>query len=192
MTETPIETATTAATAVKRKRPNRGGSRRLRPETLKALHAEWHKFSANLSSDLPERELRLQWANERLHARARQGHWKTVAGRRVFIEESAALRSIGSWSQLTEGEARHLLSLMREESGDGPAYRALLIGRLAQELWGSTWDMHLADRLNARFHVHQAADLSPRDAHASIEELVRRIADRDGCGMEDVRARLRR
>lgn len=48
----------------------------------------------------------------------------------------------------------------------------------------------LSERLNARFMVSRPEDLSPKDAHAEIEELMSRIARRDGLDIEVVRAKF--
>jgi hypothetical protein len=141
---------------------------------LKALHAEWKKLSAGLASELPERELRIQWTNQRLHKR-RLNQLKP---------------DITSWSELTEGEARYLLKLMKEESGSAPDYRGMLICKLAQELFGQPWFAALTERLSTRFRKRAPADLAPAEAHAEIEELMSRIARRDGIEIEAVRARF--
>src|SRR5690348_12524162 len=154
------------------------------PELLKALHAEWRKLSPNLTApneEMTERELRIWYANEKL-------------GRKADSSPSArndgARAPIASWNDLAPNEARHLLTCMREESGDGPAYRAQLIARLAQELFGAPWDRMLGDRLRARFQKSKAADLTPREAHSEIEELLSRVARSKGEDIEAVRARV--
>jgi len=149
----------------------------MKPELLKALHAEWRKLSPNLALEplegetpkAAERRVRLAWTKEKLK------------GRKSKVE---------SWNELTQNEARFLLKKMREESGDGPAYRATLIARLAVELFGSDWDAILRARLIQRFRVPSPESLAPNEAHAEIEELVSRIARRDGVEIEEVRARL--
>ncbi len=146
------------------------------PELLRALHAEWRKLSPNLaapSEEMTERELRIWWTNEKLGA---------------VNSESR----IASWGELKPGEAKFLIKCMREESGDGPAYRARMIAQLAQELFGAPWDRMLSDRLRARFQKYRADELTPREAHSEIEELLSRIARRDGCEIEEVRRRLSR
>ena len=97
---------------------------------------------------------------------------------------------IASWNQLSQNEARFLLKIMREESGDGPAYRATLIARLAVELFGPDWDAVLRERLMQRFRVASPESLAPNEAHAEIEELLSRIARRDGLDIETVRRRF--
>lgn len=143
--------------------------------TRNAMFAEWKKLSPGVDFEGTEREARIWWANERLAAAHRRD------------AEGADLKS---WSELKEGEARFLLKKMREESGDGPAYRAQLIARMAQELFGAAWDRLLADRLRARFQKYRAEDLTPAEAHAEMEELLSRIARRDGIGIEEARARF--
>lgn len=87
-------------------------------QTLKALHAEWRKMSPNLDSELPERDLRMQWTTDRLRLAA----------------------PCGSWNNLSEGQARRLLRLMRLESGSAQAYLTLLVAEAAAELWvGLNW-----------------------------------------------------
>jgi hypothetical protein len=146
----------------------------MKPETLRGLHAEWRKLSPSLGSELPEREARLAWTNEKLQ-------WAPGKG-----------PVITSWSGLTEGQARRLLKIMREESGDGPEYRATLIATLACEFFGAEWDRYLREDLIKRFHTSYPQSLTPAEAHAEIEELVSRIARRVGVEIEEVRARFRR
>ncbi|HEV2424293.1 MAG TPA: hypothetical protein VGZ29_05645 [Terriglobia bacterium] len=150
---------------------------KLRAATLKALHAEWRKFSPSVTSELPEREARIEWTNRALNQRLKKAD-------RARME-----RTVASWNDLQEGEARYLLRRMRGESGDAAAWRANLIARLAVELWGSQWDEFLHQRLGDRFRVGRAEDLSPRDGRATVEELVSRIARRDGIEIEAVRAK---
>lgn len=149
------------------------------PRLLKALHAEWRKLSPGLAIEPsgdraidPEREARLIWTNQALGGR-----------RKAKIE-------VRSWKELTQGQARYLLRRMREESGDGPAYRAQLIARLAVELFGPGWAQFLLARLFERFRTPKPESLTPAEAHAEIEELASRIARRDGVGIEEVRARF--
>jgi hypothetical protein len=92
---------------------------------------------------------------------------------------------------LTYGEANRLLRALKEASGSNAAYRAQLIARLAVELFGSDWDAILRERLFQRFQVASPESLAPNQAHAEIEELVSRIARRDGVEIEQVRARFR-
>jgi hypothetical protein len=136
------------------------------------MFAEWRKLSPGLAFEGTEREARLEYARAHIQRFARSG------------------AAPASWSDLTEREAQHLLKSMREESGDGPAYRARLIARLGQELFGAPWDRLLADRVAARFRVHRLEDLTPRQAHEFIEELLSRIARRDAISIEDARSRL--
>jgi hypothetical protein len=80
---------------------------------------------------------------------------------------------------------------MKERSGSNAAYRATLIGRLAVELFGADWDAILRERLIQRFRVPRPESLAPNEAHAEIEELMSRLARRDGVGIEEVRGRFR-
>jgi len=155
----------------------------IKAKTRAALMATWAKLSPNfddepLAGESPkdaERRLRIAWANSNLHLK------RLDSGR----------PDITSFNELSEGEARHLLRIMREESGDGPSYRAMLIGRLAVELFGSDWDAILRERLLQRFRVPSPESLAPNQAHAEIEELVSRIARRDGVNIEEVRKRVK-
>jgi hypothetical protein len=141
--------------------------------TLRGLHAEWREFSRNHGGPegLTERDWRLYWTNGRLAARRQ--------------------RSVTSWSELTQGQAKYLRRLLQEENGSGPAYRAAKIGRMAAELWGADWNKFLSIRLGERFRVGSPEDLSPRDARAMMEELESRIARRDGVEIEEVRKRFK-
>jgi hypothetical protein len=150
----------------------------MKPQTLKAMHAEWRKLSAGLACEpaegetqkQAERSVRLDWTNVKL--KKPQGFFT-------------------SWNQLTEGQARRLIKLMREESGDGARYRAMRIAELACELWGGRqWDDFLCTCLGERFHVGDPRELSPDQAHIIMEELQSRIARRDGLTIEDVRKRF--
>ena len=141
----------------------------------RALFAEWKKVSVSLAGEGTEREARLAWSNRLLHPK------------RIDARKS----DITSWSELTMGEARYLLRQAREQSGDGPAYRAGLIARLAVELFGADWDAMLRARLLDRFRVPNPQRLLPNEARAEIEELLSRIARRDEIHIETARARLR-
>jgi len=159
---------------------------------LKALHAEWRKLSPNLAiepleGETPkdaERRVRLEWTNARIKRGSRsrseregiasRGKPPTPESRIANRDSEGKPTPIVSWSDLSQGEAKRLLKLMREESGDGPAYRAQFIARLAVDLWGSDWDSFLGERLRDRFHVNRAQDLTPREARAMIEELKSR------------------
>jgi len=151
---------------------------------LRALHAEWRKMSPNLAiepmeGEAPaqaERRVRIEWSRRVLHAK----------------RLDSGLRDIESWNDLKPGEAKRLLKVMREESGDGPAYRGMLIARLAVELFGSDWNEVLRERLLQRFRAPSPQHLTPSEAHAEIEELLSRIARRDGSEIEEVRARFAR
>lgn len=146
---------------------------------MRALHAEWRKLSPNLAIEprdgetpkAAERRVRLAWTNEQLKSR------------KLKVE---------SWNELTQNEARFLLKIMREESGDGPAYRATLIARLAVELFGADWDAILRERLGDRFQLSTLNSLTAAQAHSMIEELLSRLARRDGVEIEEVRARFAR
>jgi hypothetical protein len=133
----------------------------------RALRAEWAKFSPQLLWECTEDEARHRWSSEVLH------------------------RPVSSWATLTYGEANRLLRALKEASGSNAAYRAQLIARLAVELFGSDWDAILRERLFQRFQVASPESLAPNQAHAEIEELVSRIARRDGVEIEQVRARFR-
>ena len=159
------------STAIANPRANRGGRRRV---DLRPLYAEWKKLSPNLTApdeEMSERDLRMWWTNQRL--------------------ANGELR-IASWNDLKPGQARFLLRCMREESGDGPAWRAQMIGRLAQELFGAAWDRLIKDRLIARFQIYRLEDLTPRQGHEFMEELLSRIARRDGKEIEEVRGKFRK
>lgn len=151
----------------------RGDKGRLSGRTRAAMFAEWKKLSPNLEFEGTEREARVWWTNETLKAGSGQS-------------------AVGSWGELTEAEGRFLLKKMREQSGDGPAYRAELIARLACELFGTDWDETLAARLKKRYGLVKAENLSPRQAHEVIEEFISRIARQDGLEIEEVRGRFRR
>ena len=146
---------------------------------LGGLFAEWRKLSPNLAiepleGETPaqaERRVRLAWTSDQLKSR------------KLKVE---------TWNELSQNEARFLLKKMREESGDGPAYRTTLIARLAVELFGSDWDAILGHRLCERFRVFRPQLLEPHQAHEMIEELLSRIARRDGVDIEEVRARFAR
>ena len=85
-----------------------------------------------------------------------------------------------------------------------------MIARLAVELFGSDWDAILRKRLQERFGSRKLEvgnregphfplptshsrlySLSPAEAHAEIEELMSRIARRDGVEIEEVRKRVK-
>jgi hypothetical protein len=134
--------------------------------TMKALFAEWRKISPSLGWSCSEREARLRYASEALH------------------------REVCSWSDLKRGEQKALLRRMREASGSDAEYRAMLIARLAMELFGAAWERLLAERLKMRFQIGDVSLLTPIQAHAEIEELMSRIARRDGAEIEAVRARF--
>jgi len=135
---------------------------------MRALFAEWRKVSPGLGWDCDEREARLRYANETLRNR----------------------RQITSWSQLTRGEQKALLRKMREDSGSVAEYRAILIGRLAAGLFGAAWERLLVERLKMRFQIGDLRSLTPSQAHAEIEELMSRIARRDGVEISVVRERF--
>jgi hypothetical protein len=140
--------------------PRRGN---IQPATLRALHAEWRKLSPDLTGPegLTERELRLYWTNAHLG----QNHG----------------RSVNSWNDLTERQAKFILKQMREATGDGPAWRARRIEQAAMRLWGERdWASSLVTRLRDRFPL--APDtwhLTPAQAHALIEELLSRTARKE-------------
>ena len=92
---------------------------------------------------------------------------------------------------MTYGEANRLLYALKEASGSNAAWRALKLGELAAELFGGQWHAILRERLMQRFRVPSPESLAPNEAHAEIEELVSRIARRDGVGIEEVRKRVK-
>lgn len=149
---------------------------KLRASTLRALHAEWRKFSPSFASELPEREARLEWTNRTINQRSRSK-----------AERASIQIQVSSWNDLSEGQGKYLLRRMRAESGDAAAWRANLIARLAVELWGPDWDEFLHQRLRDRFRVGRPGDLSPRDGRAMVEELASRVARRDQVSIESVR-----
>jgi hypothetical protein len=133
----------------------------IKAKTLKGLHAEWRKLSAGLAGleGLTEREFRLFWTNSKLG---------TTHG-----------RSVNSWNELSERQARFILRQMCEATGDGPAYRARLIITAAAMLWQTSTETELTARLWQRYAVKASTDLTPEQAHAVIEELIERAARRD-------------
>jgi hypothetical protein len=162
-------------------------------KTRAALFAEWKRFSANIvgPEELDDRGLRLWWTNQQLNTfyAKHGGRFVTIDRRRVFIPCDRIV--VNSWSSLRAFEVHYLLWIMREESGDGPAYRAELIERIARDLWGpDAWRPFLIDRLMDRFGIVGALreapsravlepplqDLAPDQAHALIEELLSRLA----------------
>lgn len=158
----------------------------IKPKTLKALMAEWSKLSPNIAAEPREgespkeceRRVRIEWATERLK------------GRRSNVE---------SFNVLTDAEAKFLIRCAREESGDGPAYRAKLIALAAAELWprlatgdsGPGWDEMLRERCMQRFRVARPELLAPNEARVLLEELISRIARDRGEEIRAVRERLR-
>ena len=133
----------------------------------RALRAEWAKFSPELGWECSEDEARHRWSTEVLH------------------------RPVTTWATLTYGEANRLLHALKEASGSNAAWRALKLGELAAELFGGKWDAILRERLMQRFRVLSPESLVPNEAHAEIEELVSRIARRDGVEIEEVRKRVK-
>jgi len=130
--------------------------------TQRALYAEWGEFSRNNAGPegLTERDWRLYWTNGRLAARGQ--------------------RSVESWTDLSERNARYLLKVLREETGEGPAYRAELICRMARAVWSDEVCLSAVTmRSFDRFGVTDLRDLSPADAHALMEELLSRIARKE-------------
>src|SRR5690348_1955896 len=151
------------------------------------MFAEWSKLSPNLDIDPLDHfsEEGIVQAFGRLDMeKAARIVWTCQALQRPVLW-------VCTWNKLSESQGRFLLKKMREESGDGPAYRAQLIAKLAQELFGAPWDRMLGDRLRARFRKSKAADLTPREAHSEIEELLSRVARSTGEDIEAVRARVR-
>jgi hypothetical protein len=128
-------------------------------KALRALHAEWRRFSPNLMGpeELDERGLRLWWTNGQLRSRKSR---------------------IESWNDLTASQARRLLKIMREETGWAAEYRAELIRRIACEL-AEPGDPTGEIRAHTRFGVSRLRSLAPADAHALIEELLSRLARKE-------------
>jgi len=159
----------------------------LTPNALRALHAEWHKLAPQVAiAGLTERECRMYWTNEKLGVRSQES-----GSRKGLNPKSRILNPISSWNDLTDGQAKFLLKQMREQSGDGPQYRAVLIAKLACEFWGPRdWDMALRQDLARRFKTPYPQSLTPAEAHAAIEELTSRIARRDGVEIEVVRGKF--
>ena len=135
----------------------------LTPNPLAGLWAEFRKLPAEMRGD----DARYTWSSDQLH------------------------RPVTTWKTLTAGEIKRLVKAAREESGSGPGYRSMLIAKLACEFWGpQNWDSCLREDLQRRWHTPYPQSLSPKEARAQIEELVSRIARRDGVEMEEVRARF--
>ena len=134
----------------------------------RALRAEWAKFSPELGWECSEDEARHRWSTELLH------------------------RPVTTWATLTYGEANRLLHALKEASGSNAAWRALKLGELAAELFGGKWDAILRERLMQRFRVPSPESLVPRQFWSEAEELMSRIARRDGIEIEEVRARFAR
>jgi len=130
-----------------------------------------------------------------------------------LIYASRALKfEVKTFNQLGYGQGKFLLRRMQEDSGDGPAYRAVLIGRIATELFGSNWNHILMERVQQRFGIHHSSfpgplppsgtgagivhrspleSLTPDQAHSLIEELLSRLARERGEEIETTRAGLR-
>ncbi len=142
---------------------------------LAGLFAEWRNYSASLDSELPERELRLEVANQVLRP-------QSALGKRP--------EAITSWSSLTVGELKRLRRWLSESSGSAADFRGALIGKFAVELWGADWSALLEARLEERFRTRRVLALSPVEARSMIEELVSRIARRDGVTVEEARKKL--
>lgn len=170
---------------------------------LRALHAEWRKLSPNLASEplegetpaQAERRVRLAWTNQTLKGRSQKSGVRSRNETRVRSLESRvscpeSRIPISSWSHLTIGEAKYLLRKMREESGSNAAWRALKLAEIAAELFGPDWQGILRERLVQRFRVPSPESLAPNEAHAEIEELLSRIARRDGADIETMRRRF--
>jgi hypothetical protein len=122
-----------------------------------------------------ERRVRLEWTNRRLRER----------------HLNQGLAEVYSWNELKEAEALCLLRAVREESGDGPAYRAQLFARIAAELWNTDCQSFLAERLRDRFQTSDPEMLAPCEAHEFIEELLSRLARKEGIDIEAVRSRFK-
>jgi len=95
----------------------------MKPETLRALHAEWRKLSPNLAiepmeGETPaqaERRVRLAWTNSALVTRP-DARRLWAAGRHSSLVTSL----ITSWNELTQGQARFLLKKMRGNPATAP------------------------------------------------------------------------
>jgi hypothetical protein len=149
-------------------------SRRIsaRQRALRGCFAEWRNFSPQLDWECTDREARLRFANEVLATR----HSSLVT----------------SWGELTTGQAKRLQREMKERSGSNAAYRASLIARLAVELFGHDWNNIVRERLGERFQLSTLNSLTAAQAHSMIEELLSRLARREGIEIEEVRARFAR
>ncbi len=146
---------------------------------LRGLHAEWHRFAPGLAGpeDLDERGMRLWWANQELAKfyKARGGRFVRINGRNVFMSIDA--HPILSWKDLRPYEAKHLLQVLREETGEAAAYRIGLMHWLTMELAGDPWYPNL--RADARFGSNDLRKLSPRQHKALIEELFSQLARKE-------------
>lgn len=150
---------------------------------LRALHAEWRKLRPNLTiepldGETPaqaERRVRLAWTNEQLKSRN--------------LPAQAGLK-VESWNDLKPNEGRFLLKKMKEESGSNAAWRAMKLAQIAAELFGSDWNGLLRERLIQRFRVAIPESLVAREFWSEAEELLSRIARRDGVEIEVVRQRF--
>jgi hypothetical protein len=142
-------------------------------DLLRKMFAAWNRLSPSLNFEGDEREARMDWT-------------------RATLGQMSKGPEPSSWNDLTKGQAVYLLKRMNEESGDGPAHRAIVIAKLAADLWPGHWDEFLRHRIQERFGFNytRAEDLEPIDAHRLIEELLDRIARRDECDIEDVRKRV--
>ena len=130
---------------------------------LRGLWAEFRKLPAAMRTDAA----RYAWSSDQLR------------------------RPVTTWKTLTAGEIKRLTRAAKEESGSGPGYRAVLIAKLACEFWGpQNWDGCLREDLQRRWHTPYPQSLAPSEARATIEELVSRIARRDGVSLEKVRTRF--
>jgi hypothetical protein len=151
-------------------------------DLLRKMFAAWNRLSPSLNFEGDEREARMDWTRATLGQMSKGGNPEL---RTPNPEPS-------SWNDLTKGQAVYLLKRMNEESGDGPAHRAIVIAKLAADLWPGHWDEFLRHRIQERFGFNytRAEDLEPIDAHRLIEELLDRIARRDECDIEEVRKRV--
>jgi hypothetical protein len=148
---------------------------KIEPRTRSGLHAEFNRFCEEhpAPEGLIKREWRLYWTNGRLAARRQ--------------------RSVESWNDLSQGQAKYLLKALAEKNGSRARYRAMKIAEMACDLWGGqAWDDSLRARLGERFHLQDPRDLSAGQAYELMEELISRIARRDGVGIEEVRRRFKK
>jgi hypothetical protein len=126
------------------------------PKTLGGLWAEWKEISASLTSEEPEREVRMHYTN------------CCLSNRR---------RPVSSWKELSEREARDLLSIFREKTGDAAKYRIDLMQRISLALCGDLY--YPSIRALARFQDSNLENLTRAQHRALIEELFSQLARKE-------------